>query len=36
MAGLFNGVVRLLVGVLGLTGELTVALDGSKVPTTAK
>lgn len=32
--GLFNRVVRLLVGVVGLRGNLTVALDGSKVPTT--
>jgi Transposase DDE domain len=36
MADLFNGVIRLLVGVLGLSGDLTVAVDGSKVPTTAK
>src|SRR5581483_2810006 len=34
MEGLFNRVVRLLVGVVGLRGDLTVALDGSKVPTT--
>lgn len=31
--GLFNRVIRLLVGVVGLQGDLTVALDGSKVPT---
>jgi hypothetical protein len=36
MEDLFNGAVRLLVGVVGLSGELTVALDGSKVPTTTK
>jgi hypothetical protein len=36
MEGLFNRVVRLLVGGMGLGGDLTVALDGSKVPTTAK
>jgi hypothetical protein len=36
MAGLFNGVVRRLVVVIGLTGDLTVALDGSKVETTRK
>lgn len=36
MADLFDGVVRLLVGVVGLRGDLTVALDGSKVETTAK
>jgi hypothetical protein len=36
MEDLFNGAIRLLVGVVGLTGDLTVALDGSKVPTTAK
>jgi hypothetical protein len=35
MDALFNGVVRLLVIVLGLTGDLTVGLDGSKVETTA-
>jgi hypothetical protein len=35
MASLFNGVVRLLVVVLALSGDLTVALDGSKVETTA-
>jgi hypothetical protein len=34
MEGLFNRVIRLLVGVVGLRGDLTVALDGSKVPTT--
>jgi len=33
MAGLFNRVIRLLVGVIGLRGDLTDALDGSKVPT---
>jgi hypothetical protein len=36
MEGLFDAVVRILVGVVGLTGDLTVALDGSQVPTTAK
>jgi Transposase DDE domain len=36
MQSLFNGVVRLLVRVLALSGDLTVALDGSKVPTTEK
>lgn len=36
MEGLFNRVVRLLIRVLALTGDLTVALDGSKVETTAK
>ncbi len=36
MEGLFDGVVRVLVGVVGLAGDLTVALDGSKVPTTEK
>jgi DDE family transposase len=36
MDSLFNGVIRLLVGVVGLSGDLTVALDGSKVETTAK
>lgn len=36
MASLFNGVIRLLVGVVGLSGDLTVALDGSKMETTAK
>lgn len=33
MDDLFNGVIRLLVGIVGLSGELTVALDGSKVET---
>jgi hypothetical protein len=36
MEDLFNAVVRLLVGVVGLHGEVMVALDGSKVETTAK
>ena len=36
MDGLFTGVFRLLVGVVGLQGDLTVALDGSKVETTEK
>ena len=36
MEGLFDRVVRILVGVVGLTGDLTVALDGSQVPTTSK
>ena len=34
MEGLFNRVIHLLVGVIGLQGDFTVALDGSKVPTT--
>jgi hypothetical protein len=36
MEELFNAVVRLLVLVVGLHGEVMVALDGSKVETTAK
>lgn len=36
MDDLFNGVVQLLVGVVGLHGEVMVALDGSKVETTPK
>lgn len=36
MLDLFNAVVGLLVGVVGLNGDLTVALDGSKVETTPK
>jgi hypothetical protein len=32
--GLFHRVISLLVGVVGVQGDLTVALDGSKVPTT--
>jgi hypothetical protein len=36
MATFFNGVIRLLVGVVHLQGDLTVALDGSKGPATAK
>lgn len=36
MTGLFNGVIRRLVVVIGLTGDLTVALDGSKVETTTQ
>jgi hypothetical protein len=36
MMGLFNEIIRLLVHVLALSGDLTVALDGSKVPTTEK
>jgi Transposase DDE domain len=36
MAALFDRVIRILVGVVGLTGDLTVALDGSQVPTTEK
>jgi DDE family transposase len=35
MEAFFNGVIGLLVGVVPLQGDLTVALDGSKVPTTA-
>jgi hypothetical protein len=36
MAGFFNGVVRLLVAGGFVRGTLTVALDGSKLPTTAR
>ena len=36
MEAFFNGVIRLLVGMVHLQGDLTVALDGSKVPTTEK
>jgi hypothetical protein len=36
MEAFFNGVIRLLVEMVHLQGDLTVALDGSKVPTTAK
>jgi Transposase DDE domain len=36
LEALFNGVVQRLILVVGLRGNLTVALDGSKVPTTAK
>lgn len=32
--GLFNRVIQLLVAIVDLRGDLTVALDGSKVPTT--
>ena len=36
MEAFFNGVVRLIVGLGLLRGELTVALDGSQLPTTKK
>jgi hypothetical protein len=36
METFFNGVVRLIVGMGFLWGELTVALDGSQLPTTKK
>lgn len=36
MESFFNGVVRLIVGLGLLRGDLTIALDGSKLPTTKK